>query len=407
MELMARRCSFCGQDRRVVDRLVVGHGGVAICRDCARLAAELTDVSDTELSGDLLLTGIGMLVTNDPRHGGLLGTIEGAAVAVRHGRITWVGPQRALPYRYRDLPELACDGRMVIPGFVDAHRHLEAGPDEDLTALTEGVAALLGEALEHGATTVELRTWGAPTPEAEVTMLAAVRAAADTLPADVVSSVVAGTDPPHRGSGYRPLLESVTIPTASRIASYLDVVVGGPLDGDDARAVIATGRRHGLRPRVHVDDDDALAVAFESRVVSVDGMTGLADAAEAVAESGSVMVSVPAAAWVEGRPDPVLEMWDAGVVVALGTGCRAGVVSTMPMAMAVSVHHGRLDPDRALWSATRGGALAVEEPEKGRVTLGAVADMVILDAETALDLVSEPGRDTVHRVVKDGALVGT
>ena len=404
---MARRCSFCGEDRRVVDRLVVGHGGVAICGDCARLAAELSSAPDLEAAGDLLLTGIGALVTNDPRQGGLLGLIEGAAVAVRHGHVTWVGRQRALPDRYRDLPEIDCDGRMVTPGFVDAHRHLEARGEADLNDMTESIAAQLGDALEHGATTVELRTWGAPNPEAEVTMLSAVRAAADTLPADVVSAVVAGTDPPHRGSGYRPLLQSVTIPTASRIASYLDVVVGGPLDGVDARAVIETGRRHGLRPRVHVDDDEALEVAFEARAVSFDGMTGLEDAADAVAESGAVMVSVPASSWMDGRPDPVREMWEAGVVVALGTGCRAGVVPTMPMAMAVTVHHGRLDPERALWSATRGGALAVEETEKGRVALGSVADLVILDAEVAMDLVSEPGSNPVHAVVKDGALVGT
>jgi imidazolonepropionase-like amidohydrolase len=79
----------------------------------------------------------------------------------------------------------------------------------------------------------------------------------------------------------------------------------------------------------------------------------------------------------------------------------------MPLAMAVSVHHGRVAPERALWSATRGGALAVEEPEKGVVSPGSVADLVVLDAETAGDIVAVPGRDPVVRVVKNGVALGT
>lgn len=407
MGLVARHCSFCGQDRRSVDRLVVGHGGVAICGDCARLAAELVETPETPPSGDLLLAGIGALVTNDHRQEGLLGVIEGAALAVRHGRVTWVGRQRALPDRYRGLPTIECDGRMVTPGFVDAHRHFDSGGGADLADLTERVAAQLGNALEHGATTVEFRTWDARGPEEEVTMLAAMRAAADTLPADVVASMVVGSDSVPRGAGYRSMLESVLIPTASRIASYLDVVVGGPLDDEAARAVIRAGRRHGLAPRVHVDTSEALDLAFDCGAVSVDGMTGLGRAAEAVAASGTMMVSVPAAPWAAGSPDPAAEMWDAEAVVALGTGCRDGAVSTMPLAMAVAVHYGRLEPDQALWSATRGGALAIEEPEKGVVAPGAVADLVILDTETSADVVSEPGADTIYRVVKDGVAIGT
>lgn len=34
-------------------------------------------------------------------------------------------------------------------------------------------------------------------------------------------------------------------------------------------------------------------------------------------------VSIPVGSWASVAPDPVAEMWDAGVVVAFGTGCRA------------------------------------------------------------------------------------
>ncbi len=391
----------------MVARLVVGHGGVAICGDCARLAVELSSTPEQQPTGDLLLTGISSLHTMDPRHGGLLGTIEGAAVVIRQGRVTWVGRQRALPDRYRDYPEVDCNDRMVVPGFVDAHRHLEAGTMDDLQSLTSLLVEELGATLEQGATTVEVRSWGASGPEEEVTSLAAMRDAGEALPSDVIPTFVVGTDPPARGSGYQHMLESVLIPTASRVASYLDVVVGVPLDGDKARAVITHGRRHGLAPRVHVDGEDALDVALDCQAVSVDGMAGLEDAATVVAESGSVMVSVPIVTWVSGRPDPARAMWEAGAIVALGSGCGVAKTPNMPMTMAVAVHHGGLEPEQALWSATRGGALAVEERDKGLVAPGSVADLVVLGPLNAADLVAEPGSDPVVRVVKDGVPLGT
>lgn len=405
---MGRRCSFCGQDDKGGERLVVAEGGAAICGDCARLAVELSSERDDLTSGDLLLSGIGNLVTNDPRHGGLLGVIEGAVVAVRQGRVTWLGREGSLPDRYRDLPEIDCEGRMVVPGFIDAHRHVTPPSDGvDFATMTDLVAVQLGATLEEGATTVEIRTWGAPGPEAEVTMLSAIRAAGETLPGDVIPTVAAGMEPPVRDNGYVAMLETVLVPIVARIARYLDVVVSGPIDGEDGMRLIEAGRRQGLGARVHVDSDESLELALSGRAVTIDGAWGMEAAADAVATSGTVVVCLPATSWIGGRPDPSLPMWEAGVTVALGTGCVEGVVPTVPMAMAAAVHHAGLTAAEALWAATRGGALAIEAPEKGAVALGSVADLVVVDGETPGDIVAEPGRDRVVRVIKDGALVGS
>lgn len=405
---MGRRCSFCGQSDKRGEQLVVAQGGAAICGDCARLAVELSAERDDLVSGDLLLSGIGALVTNDPRHGGLLGVIEAAAVAVRQGRVTWLGHQESLPDRYRHLPEIDCEGRMVAPGLIDAHRHVTPVDSEvDLATMTDLIALRLGASLEQGATTVEIRTWAAPGPEAEVTMLSAIRAAGESLPVAAIPTVVAGMEPPQRGPGYPAMLETVLLPTASRVARYLDVVVGGPLDGDDGRHLLEAGRLHGMGLRVHVDGADALEVALACRAVTIDGGWGMDDAAPAVSDSGMVFVSLPAASWMGGHRDPSRSMWDAGASVALGTSCADGAVPTVPMAMAIAVHQGALDAHEALWAATRGGALAVESPDKGVVALGSVADLVVFDGEVPHDIVAEPGRDPVVRVVKDGSLVGT
>lgn len=402
---MARRCSFCGEDRRGVERLVAGTGGVAICGDCARLAVELTASPSMDQVGDLLLTRIGCLVTNDPRRGGYLGILEEAAVAIRQGRVTWVGAEKALPVRYRELPELDCRGRLVTPGFVDAHRHLAADFEGDLPTMSDVVSSDVAVTLEQGATTVDLRVWGAPIPEVDVTVLSAIRSVGETTPIDLIPTLVVGEGRPS--DAYRELLESVLFPTAARVADYLDVVVGDALDTTDARAVAELGRRHGMRPRFHVEDLDGLEAAIESRAVSVDGMWEMGEAAPVVAESGLAMVGMPGTSWMLGWRDSLVEMWEAGAVVALGSCCEGGGVPTMPMAMAAAVYHGELDPAQALWSATRGSALALEEPEKGMVSSGAVADLVVVDGDSIVDLVAEPGRDPVARVVKDGTLLGT
>ena len=73
---------------------------------------------------DLLLTGIGQLVTNDPEREGLLGLIADAAVAMKAGRVAWVGPEADVLREFREYPELDCAGRAALPGFVDAHTHL-------------------------------------------------------------------------------------------------------------------------------------------------------------------------------------------------------------------------------------------------------------------------------------------
>ena len=77
-------------------------------------------------SPDLLVRGIGELVTNDPDRdeAGLLGIVTDAAVAISGGEVAWAGPLQDLPDEYFDLPDLDCAGRVLLPGFVDSHTHL-------------------------------------------------------------------------------------------------------------------------------------------------------------------------------------------------------------------------------------------------------------------------------------------
>ena len=64
-----------------------------------------------------------------------------------------------------------------------------------------------------------------------------------------------------------------------------------------------------------------------------------------------------------------------------------------------------LSPEEAVWAATRGGALALGEADRGAIVPGARADLVILDAPSHRHLPYRPGTNLVRTVIKDGEVV--
>jgi imidazolonepropionase len=64
-----------------------------------------------------------------------------------------------------------------------------------------------------------------------------------------------------------------------------------------------------------------------------------------------------------------------------------------------------MTPDEALWSATAGGAAALRRTDVGRVTVGARADLALLDAPSHVHLAYRPGVPLVAAVWRGGERV--
>jgi imidazolonepropionase len=62
----------------------------------------------------------------------------------------------------------------------------------------------------------------------------------------------------------------------------------------------------------------------------------------------------------------------------------------MPFVMAVAVREMHFTVDQALWAATKGGALALQN-NLGSLAVGSRADFALLDAESYIDLAYRPG----------------
>src|SRR5437868_5599249 len=84
--------------------------------------------SQSVIEADLVVHGIGQLVTCEPTQGeGPLGLQENAAVAARSGQIVWVGATTRWEGRLElteDAVIVDAGGRCALPGFVDARTHL-------------------------------------------------------------------------------------------------------------------------------------------------------------------------------------------------------------------------------------------------------------------------------------------
>jgi imidazolonepropionase len=370
----------------------------------------------------LLLTGIGSLVTNDPARGGLLGELRDAAIVIEGSRFAWVGLRREAPAADSSLD---LGDRAVIPGFVDSHSHLVFAGDraEEFAArmtgepysaggirttvaatreasddqLAANVARLVTEMRRQGTTTVEIKSGYGLTPVDESRALAIASKFTDEttyLGAHVVPPEYAD-DP----DGYVALVTGPMLEVAAPHARWVDVFVErGAFDADQARAILQAGAAKGLGLRVHANqlgEGPGVQLACELGAAAADHCTHLSDAdVDALASSGVVAGLLPAVEFSTRSPYPdARRLIDAGVTVALASDCNPGSCysSSMALCIALAVREMHMTPAEALWSATAGGAASLRRDDIGRVTVGARADLAVLDAPSYLHLPYRPG----------------
>jgi imidazolonepropionase len=399
---------------------------------------------------DLVLTGIGQLVTNDPQRDGLLGLVDEAAVAIKAGRVAWVGPERELLRELRDLPELDCAGRSVLPGFVDAHTHLAFAGNraeefarrlrgetyEEILAAGGGIHAtveatrgtdsmrLLDSSIQrakrmlgYGTTTVEIKSGYGLETETEINQLEVAAAIDDELAIDVVPTFLGAHVIPKEfigdRAGYVRLVIDEMLPAAAPLAKYCDVFCDeGAFTVDEAREILAAASEHGLRARMHANQlghSGGAALAAELGAVTADHLDNItSDDVAALKAAGTVAVLLPTVSLSLRLPaPPARRLWDAGVPVAIATDCNPGTsyVENMQLVIAIASLEAALSPEEAVWAATRGGAMAIEAEDKGVIKPGAVADFVVLEADSYVEIPYRPGTDLVRIVIKNGKVV--
>lgn len=380
--------------------------------------------------GTTALVGIGSLVTNDATIGdGPLGLISDAAVVIEDDVVVWVGSAKECGAADNRVD---LEGRCVLPGFVDSHAHpVFAGDRADEFAARMGgrsysaggisttVAAtrqasdedlrrnlgrLAAQFRSSGSTTFEAKSGYGLTTADEVRSLrlaSAFTPETTFLGAHVVPQEYAG-----RSEDYVELVIGEMLQMCAPHARWIDVFCDrGAFDADQARAILRAGLAAGLLPRIHanqLEHGDGIRVAVEVGAASADHCTYASDEDLAMlAGSDTVATLLPGAEFSTRSPYPDGRRFvAAGVTVALATDCNPGssYTTSMPFCIAVAVRDMHLTPDEAVWSATAGGARALRRADIGRITVGARADILSLNAPSHVHLAYRPGVDLVDRV---------
>lgn len=388
----------------------------------------------------LAVTGIGLLMTGDQELGrGPLGLVERAALVVEGGKVAYAGPESSAPLDVGTDERVDVDGRAVIPGFVDSHTHLVFAGDrvEEFAARMAGLPyrpagildtvratrsstpaqledharRLVREATAGGTTTVEVKTGYGLTPEHESVHLAVAR-----LVTPEVTFLGAHLVPPEysdRRDRYLELLTGSMIPAAAGVARWCDVFCEvGAFDVGESRAVLDAGRKAGMGLRVHANQlgpGGGVRLACEMGAASADHCTYLSDAdVDALASSGTVATLLPLSDFCTRQPFPDgRALIDAGAVVAVASNCNPGssYSTSMPLVLALAVRECGLSIEEALVAATRGGAAALRREDVGRLSPGATADAVVLDASHPYHLIYRVGTPLVRAVLQAGVRV--
>ncbi|ROS27850.1 imidazolonepropionase [Cellulomonas sp. PhB150] len=367
-----------------------------------------------------LVTGIGELVTHDPRFDGPL--LDAALVAV-DGRIAWVGPAAEAPAadRRTDL-----SGAAVVPGFVDSHTHLVFAGDRAAefesrmagTPYTGGgiattVAAtraatddelrtrlrsLADEARAQGTTTIEIKSGYGLDVDTEVRLLRLAREVTDETTFLGAHVVPAGID----RDDYLALVTGEMLTACAPHARWADVFCepASPVafDGDEARAVLVAARAVGLGLRVHgnqLGPGPGVQLAVELGAASVDHCTCLTDAdVAALADGDTVATLLPGVEFSTRSPYPdARRLLDAGAEVALASDCNPGTCfsTSMPLMIALAVREMGMTIAEAVRAATLGGAHALRRDDLGHLRVGARAHLAVLDAPSHRHLAYRPG----------------
>lgn len=381
------------------------------------------------------------------------GAIRDGAIAVRSGRIAWVGQQRDLP----DAPKrcarsvLSLGSGWMTPGLIDCHTHLifagdrvaefearrngatyeqiarqgggilatvaatrAASPQSLVASARDRLLALMAE----GVTTIEIKSGYGLDLETERNLLRAARELRVQLGIGVHTTYLgAHAVPPEyagRADDYVAIICDTVLPalTAEGLLDSVDAYRERiAFDEPQVERVFERATALGLRVRLHADqlaDSGGAALAARYSALSADHLEYTnAAGVQALAAAGTTAVLLPGAFYTLGetRRPPVDEFRRHGVPMAIATDCNPGSSPTVSLLLMMNMASRLfgLTPAECLAGVTRNAARALGlDSDRGTLEPGKRADMVMWNVSEPAELSYWLGRNRAAAVIVAG-----
>lgn len=381
-----------------------------------------------------------------------LGIIRDGGMLISDGKVDSVGPSDEIEKKSRGTEIVDVGGRVVLPGFVDAHTHLvfagnrledferrargesyeqiskagggiwstvektRAARDQDLLVQAKKRAEWF---LRCGTTTVEAKSGYGLTLDDELKILRVMRSLSERSQLEIVPTFLGAHAVPREmdADEYIELLIAQMLPqiTKEKLAEFCDVFCERDyFDVEQSRRILTAAREIGLRLRVHADqlsNSGGARLAAELKAATADHLEKTDEQGIAAMKSAGVQpVLLPGSVYALGSSDypRAREMIEAGLAVVIATDFNPGSSPTpsMPMILSLACTQMKMSPAEALTAATINAAYSLNRGNKiGSLEAGKLANFTIFNCEDHRELAYWFGILQTHSVYVRGQSV--
>ncbi|HKG45993.1 MAG TPA: imidazolonepropionase [Pyrinomonadaceae bacterium] len=383
-----------------------------------------------------------------------LGIVPDGGMFVRDGVIESVGSRDEIEALIDAGTEVVdALGRVVLPGFVDAHTHPVFGGTrvdefeerskgatyEEIAARGGGIQSTVNATratyeevlaykcwtysdwfLRSGTTTIEAKSGYGLSLEDELKILRIInRLGSETSLRYVPTFLGAHSIPSEyrsRRDEYVSLIIEEMLPAVAqqKLAEFCDVFCEQKVfTTDEAWKILSAARCHGMGLRIHADQlslSGGAQLAAELGTVTADHLEHT-DAAgiAALKEAGVQPVLLPGSVYALGssRYPPAREMIEAGLAVVLATDFNPGSSPTpsIPMILSLSSTHMKMTPAEGICAVTLNAAYSLNRGAQiGSLEPGKIADFVIHDCSDYREIAYFFGIEHARQVYVRGIL---